>query len=661
MKITALEESADFATLDTKKLFSKLKSHELSHKGHPNHDVSFSSKALITSAHLGRHDTNPTNTTISSALEFALSSLVTTSDEHYKSILDDEITLLARKFYAWHKFRKERRRSPRGCFECGDITHFIANCPKRKKLDPSSNKYNYTKRNDYSKGDDKKKYRFRDKKKMFQKMMSRACASLNDLNFSSDDSSNSEKDDKVKHKPDDFTGLCLMGKSSRHIFDSNSNSDVSDDLSPNGLSLRVVELENALCNQDKLLCKVFRENKKLNLELESASSEIACLRSVHDDMSAKSCDNCTMIMVNDVDLWLLHSRVASLLDGAKLELRELKAHSTSLGACTTCPLLRYDLEASAVEIKDLKNKLDHSSCYSVLSPPCDVCVSLKGKLFYATKENTELKQEVAYLTAHLDKPILSEKMIEDLSRVEESATKSTYKLGNRFERCEKKDEKSAPMFVPSSSYNKEEEALKPTKTHYPSNLKPSFNPKREVRKETPKRREEAFVCMFCDCAGHLDEFCFRRKRIERRRFEYARNSYRDEFFEFPACSYSHASPHTSSHALPQFAHGPNHHSYGSDSRENRFVLRRFGYGQRPHRGDCFPHRPGFSAGGTYTHLEPRHLDSPHFPRCGSRLTRPSGEVQRIVKTSSGRMVKWWIPKIYLTNPSTEPSTFSSPM
>jgi hypothetical protein len=31
MKITALEESADFATLNTEKLFSKLKSHKLSH------------------------------------------------------------------------------------------------------------------------------------------------------------------------------------------------------------------------------------------------------------------------------------------------------------------------------------------------------------------------------------------------------------------------------------------------------------------------------------------------------------------------------------------------------------------------------------------------------------------------------------------------------
>jgi predicted nuclease with TOPRIM domain len=56
-----------------------------------------------------------------------------------------------------------------------------------------------------------------------------------------------------------------------------------------------------------------------------------------------------------------------------------------------------------------------------------VCGSLKDKFFHATKENTELKQEVAYLTARLEKTILSKKMIEDdLSRVEESATKSTY-------------------------------------------------------------------------------------------------------------------------------------------------------------------------------------------------------------------------------------------
>jgi hypothetical protein len=45
-------------------------------------------------------------------------------------------------------------------------------------------------------------------------MMSRACAALSDLDFSNDDSSSLKDDEKVKRKPDDFTGLCLMGKSS---------------------------------------------------------------------------------------------------------------------------------------------------------------------------------------------------------------------------------------------------------------------------------------------------------------------------------------------------------------------------------------------------------------------------------------------------------------
>jgi hypothetical protein len=142
-----------------------------------------------------------------------------------------------------------------------------------------------------------------------------------------------------------------MGKSSKHISDSDSN--ISDDLSLESLSLRVVEVESALCNQDKLLCMVFRENKILNLIFESPFSEIASLQSLQDDMSVKPCDNCNMIMVNYADLWLVYSHVASLLDGARLELRKLKARSTLLSPCTSYLLLKSDLEASVAEIKDL--------------------------------------------------------------------------------------------------------------------------------------------------------------------------------------------------------------------------------------------------------------------------------------------------------------------
>jgi hypothetical protein len=211
----ALDESADFATLDTEKLFSKLKSYELFRKGHPNHDASLTSKSFVTSTRVGGHVANPSNTTDSLALEFALSSLAAASDEQYESIPNDEITLLVRKFCALHMFCKERRRSLRSCFKCGDTTHFIFDCPKWKKLD-SSNKYNYNNQNDSSnKGEGKKKYCFRDKKKKkkLQKMMSRACAALSNLDFSSDDSSGLEEDEKPKRNTDDFTSLCLMGKS----------------------------------------------------------------------------------------------------------------------------------------------------------------------------------------------------------------------------------------------------------------------------------------------------------------------------------------------------------------------------------------------------------------------------------------------------------------
>jgi hypothetical protein len=70
------------------------------------------------------------------------------------------------------------------------------------------------------------------------------------------------------------------------------------------------------------------------------------------------------------------------------------------------------------------------------------------------------------------------------------------------------------------------------------------------------------------------------------------------------------------------------------------VPRRSRYGPRPHHGDRFLRRPSFSTGASSTHLEPRHLDSSHFPYHGSRPTRPNGEVQRTMKTSFDRMVKY---------------------
>jgi hypothetical protein len=229
-------------------------------------------------------------------------------------------------------------------------------------------------------------------------------------------------------------------------------------------------------------------------------------------------------------------------------------------------------------------------------------------------------------------------------------TRSIHKLGLGYERCEEKGEVST-KFVPSSTYKDEEETLKVKQIPYPPNPKPSFNLKR-VQKQTTNpctaNLDGVYICMFCGRAGYLDEFCFRRKRIEKRCFDYARNSYRDELIDFPPRSYSCALPHTYSCALPQFSHGSKHHSFGFGSRENCFMPRRFGYGPRPHHGDRFLRRPSFSTGGSHTHFELRHLVGPCFPYRGSRPSRSNSELQRIVKTFSGCMVKCWIPKIYLS-------------
>jgi hypothetical protein len=54
-------------------------------------------------------------------------------------------------------------------------------------------------------------------------------------------------------------------------------------------------------------------------------------------------------------------------------------------------MLKSDLEACFIEIKELKQRFDHSSHYKVFSPPREICGTLKGMLLLATKENSELK------------------------------------------------------------------------------------------------------------------------------------------------------------------------------------------------------------------------------------------------------------------------------
>jgi hypothetical protein len=69
------------------------------------------------------------------------------------------------------------------------------------------------------------------------------------------------------------------------------------------------------------------------------------------------------------------------------------------------------------------------------------------------------------------------------------------------------------------------------------------------------------------------------------------------------------------------------------------VPRCYGHSPCSHHDDCLLRRHYFSAGGSYTRFEPRHLDGQHFPCRGPRPIGSNGELQKTVKTSLGHMVK----------------------
>jgi hypothetical protein len=84
-------------------------------------------------------------------------------------------------------------------------------------------------------------------------------------------------------------------------------------------------------------------------------------------------------------------------------------------------------------------------------------------------------------------------MIEDdLSRVEESATKFTYKLGVGFERCEDKGEKSAPKFIPSFTYHQEEKNNQIHQSSLPIQPKAFLQPYERSEDRIPQAERGSF-------------------------------------------------------------------------------------------------------------------------------------------------------------------------
>jgi hypothetical protein len=122
-KLVAIVESEKYDTLMVHDLFSKLKSAEVDKGMTTTIDGPTDSHSLaLVGGSKGKANTNP------STRMFSLSSLMSTPDEEFDMLGEDELVLLTSRFERLHENRVNMRRNTWTCFQCGKPGHFVTDC-----------------------------------------------------------------------------------------------------------------------------------------------------------------------------------------------------------------------------------------------------------------------------------------------------------------------------------------------------------------------------------------------------------------------------------------------------------------------------------------------------------------------------------------------------
>jgi hypothetical protein len=107
-------------------LFSKLKSAEVDRGMTAKLEGPTDSHSLaLVGGSKGKTNTN------TSTMMFSLSSLMSTPDEEFDVLGENELALLTSRFERLHENRVNMRRNTRTCFQCGKPGHFVADCPEK--------------------------------------------------------------------------------------------------------------------------------------------------------------------------------------------------------------------------------------------------------------------------------------------------------------------------------------------------------------------------------------------------------------------------------------------------------------------------------------------------------------------------------------------------
>jgi hypothetical protein len=275
-------------------LFSKLKSTKIDHQTRAKiENPSAPTMALVSG---GGSASN------SSPAMFALSSLLSITEEQVESLGDEELALVASRLTRFHNNRMSQRHggSKDGCYNCGDPNHFVASCPKKGKSESGPRDHHSGRRKDkYSSGKYKSKGGFNKealKKKYLQKAKIKEhafLASLSDLDHDSDDVISSSSDDETERWVEDkLNGLCFIAYTARGFctmalgedaVGTSNNKDIGDDTtsevlpSADDLAAEIEELNSALLVRISCLGRLLVRGESLDPSMRARLGNLSLL------------------------------------------------------------------------------------------------------------------------------------------------------------------------------------------------------------------------------------------------------------------------------------------------------------------------------------------------------------------------------------------------
>ena len=592
-----------------------------------------------------------------------------------------------------NRMNKRRGGGPKdGCFECGSTEHYVANCPSKNKSSDKRDSYHKhsSGKDAYYKHKDKHRpssYKHKsggfDKEELKRKYLKKSkardrafLASLSDLDGSEEGSSaaSSDDDEPKKKVTDKLSGLCFYAEHGGYCtmaLEGEVDDDDASEVPPtlDSLSAELESMNETLMAQDKLVKRAGKERNEYKRKYTEVLAELELVRAQASSGDATECDECALHMSS---LASLQTKYAALLD----EVADEKAKSLVSVACKSCADLRSSLAEKELEIA----KLEKAKLVST-EVACDTCAVMKANYeacehakLKAEEENTSLRSILNWVSC--GEPQLGMMMsqykrsadsmglgfaaggrrdvpygkVGDFEVVNSSDIPSTsstttpgllnvilpnlqsqiVKDGVIEEPPKQAPQKQVWIPKPSSLRNPLDTLPDISSEPLPKNKPPpkANNTYKKVSQQPPTR-EVRYHCEYCDRDGHLVEYCFRRKRDERKVFEAEnRNRYRTPHRVYvPPVERRDARPRG---VLPQGGRpqgarprggrarrGWNHDQYGFDPRVGSFQSHTLGDPRFSVRDGYYPRQNGYNAF-TYTPVE--HMGRHWYSSC---FTNPS--------------------------------------